>query len=376
MNERRVLVTDGASKHTLAAVRSLGTKDIKVTVIDRSPLAQAFYSKYCKRKYLVRFSPDRPDRFIRELKRILRAEQHEVLLPISWYANYHISRFREELEPYIAIPVASHASMEIAANKDKTMKFAADIGVDIPRTFAPSTEYELQEVVNSIEFPLVIKGSTGAGHVYYPRNEEELVHYYSKIKALRPIVQEYVKGIGHGFFALYNRGKCVAFFMHKRLREFPTTGGPSTAAISYFSKSLMKQGMRILDRLSWHGVAMVEFKRSDVDGKYYLMEINPKFWGSLELAIKAGVDFPYLAYEMARNEDFEPVFGYRKNVIFRWPFPADFLNSLSTRSIGRFLSDFTKKRYHHDLRISDPLPTVLQLVTTYRNLRIFRTGGK
>lgn len=87
--------------------------------------------------------------------------------------------------------------------------------------------------------------------------------------------------------------------MHKRIRELYTMGGPSTCAISVYDPKLLDYGLKILGALNWHGIAMVEFKKDSKDGTFKLMEINPKFWGSLDLAIASGIDFPYLLYKMA-----------------------------------------------------------------------------
>src|SRR2546430_8599658 len=73
----------------------------------------------------------------------------------------------------------------------------------------------------------------------------------------------------------------------------------------------------ILDHVGWHGAAMVEFKVR-ADGRPYLMEINPRFWGSLQLAIDAGVDFPWLAYQLAAGLTPDSVEGYRIGVRNRW----------------------------------------------------------
>jgi len=74
--------------------------------------------------------------------------------------------------------------------------------------------------------------------------------------------------------------------MHHRLREDPPTGGQSTAARAYFSEQLKEYGLRLLQALRWHGAAMVEFKLDSRSGQFVLMEINGKFWGSLELALR------------------------------------------------------------------------------------------
>ena len=139
-----------------------------------------------------------------------------------------------------------------------------------------------------------------------------------------PIIQEYVKGEGTGYYGIYNDGKRIAYFMHERIHEYPITGGASTLAKSVYNADLEETGNRVLEGMKWHGVAMVEFKRDSKAGSLKLMEINPKFWGSLELSYKAGINFPYLAYLLAMNKPI-PESSYQTEVYFRWTLPYDVL---------------------------------------------------
>ena len=91
------------------------------------------------------------------------------------------------------------------------------------------------------------------------------------------VLQEYIPGHGCGLFATYQNGACKRVFMHRRVREYPATGGVSSCAESFYDARLEFYGTRMLDALHWHGVAMVEFRRDARDGEYKLMEINPKF---------------------------------------------------------------------------------------------------
>jgi predicted ATP-grasp superfamily ATP-dependent carboligase len=116
----------------------------------------------------------------------------------------------------------------------------------------------------------------------------------------------------------YDRGKPVAFFAHKRLREKPPSGGVSVLSESVeVPPNLYDMGRRILDHVQWHGVAMVEFKVAD-DGTPYLMEVNARFWGSLQLAIDAGVDFPWLLYQLAQAKTLKEMQSYTVGVRNRW----------------------------------------------------------
>jgi biotin carboxylase len=83
-------------------------------------------------------------------------------------------------------------------------------------------------------------------------------------------------------------------------------------------KALRSQTERLLGLLGWHGVAMVEYKQDARTGRFYLMEINGRFWGSLQLAIDAGVDFPYLSFQLAAGMDLDLPRAYKVGVKSRW----------------------------------------------------------
>ena len=79
--------------------------------------------------------------------------------------------------------------------------------------------------------------------------------------------------------------------MHKRIRRISLNRWFEFISPKYFRKEVFDFGKLILDALKWHGVAMVEFKKEILTNKLYLMEINPKFWGSHDLAISSGINF-------------------------------------------------------------------------------------
>jgi predicted ATP-grasp superfamily ATP-dependent carboligase len=115
-------------------------------------------------------------------------------------------------------------------------------------------------------------------------------------------IQNFVEGKGQGIFALYDQGKPICFFAHRRLREKPPEGGVSVLCESApVPENLKAYARTLLDAAAWHGVAMVEF-RVTPEGTPYLMEINPRFWGSLQLAIDSGVDFPYWLYQITTDK--------------------------------------------------------------------------
>ena len=133
----------------------------------------------------------------------------------------------------------------------------------------------------------------------------------------------------------------------------------------------------MLRSLKWHGVAMVEFKKDERDNEFKLMEINPKFWGSLALSIRCGVDFPYLAAQMAYTGDIKKAGAYKTGVRYRWLFPDDTLHLLSNPKIlPSYLCDCLNPGIGSDIQITDPLPTTIQFGNTILQLKRVREDRK
>ncbi|GAG07046.1 unnamed protein product, partial [marine sediment metagenome] len=147
---------------------------------------------------------------------------------------------------------------------------------------------------------------------------------------------------GYGFFALYQHGKPIRIFMHQRIREYPVTGGASTAARAFYNEDLKQYGLKILNFLKWNGVAMVEFKYDQKQRRFSLMEINSKFWGSTELALRAGVNFAADLVRVYRGEKLVYNENYNRDLHFYWPLDNDILHLWHTQQMGR-ISEYWKR---------------------------------
>jgi len=133
-------------------------------------------------------------------------------------------------------------------------------------------------------------------------------------------------GAGLGVSLLMDcEGQCVASFAHERIKQYPNSGGASTQRVSVHNPELVRMSIQLLHALDWRGIAMVEWKIDLATGSPKLMEINPRFWGSLELAVRAGVDFPYLYAQCAAGKMIEPVHTYHVGCRCRWLIPGDLL---------------------------------------------------
>jgi predicted ATP-grasp superfamily ATP-dependent carboligase len=378
-----VLLTDSSYKHTYAALRALKMKNLKVGIICNSRLSISYLSRYVDKRFMVECNISaHPDEntiynFKEEVLAILKKNKISVIIPVGNISYYVFSKYENEISKYTKIVVAEKNIMSVAQNKYSTFLLAKSKNIPIPRTFFPADFEDLINISNKIIFPCVIKRTNfdESGVLYCNNKEEYIKNINSNFKGpfkcdiTPPIIQEYIQGEAYGFFALFNQGKCLHYFMHKRIHEYPVTGGPSSLAESIYDENLFILGKKILETFNWHGLAMVEFKKDVRDNQYKLIEINPKLWGSLELSLTAGINFPYLTYLLALNQISEES-DYRREVFFRWVIPEDllWLHFAEPNRRAEFRNFRNKVRFINNIHIDDPLPIIYNILLFFKGI--------
>ena len=322
INKMKVLVTDANNRIALAVIRALGENGVKVSSLEQEQFTKqkpiCFSSRYVSKRFII--PPiSKPE----GLSKLLEyAQGHDIILPVSINMILPVVQNRALFEQAgIRVPYPSLDQLKTANSKTKLLELAKDIGIAIPATYHIKDLSELSGLLSKATFPLVIKLPDDEGLYLAPEKRYAIVydrasfeHAYLKMHRLKqfPLVQEYIQGDGFGFSALLAKSsQALAYFCHKRLRQYPPSGGPSTLCESIYSQPLIDQGLKLLKALNWTGIAMVEFKKDARDNQYKLMEINPRFWGSLPLALHSGVNFPYLLCKMALDENVTPVLKYK-----------------------------------------------------------------
>lgn len=369
-----VLVTDGHWRKCLAAVRSLGRKGIRVTVGETTRLATAAFSKFCSKALIYPSPIHHPSRFIDFLYREVSRGSYQMLLPMEDETLDIIAQHHSDFSRFTSLPIPPLEKLRFARNKDKVLGLAEKLGVPTPKTWRIRDLSQLNGLKDILPYPVVIKPRVGSGArgLSYPQNGLELEKKYLQVhrRFPYPLIQELIPPHGPGYgasFLMNGNGEVKACFVHKRLREYPVTGGASTLRKSVRRDDVRDMGLSLLKALDWYGVAMVEFKVDPRHNIPKLMEINPRFWGSLPLAIAAGVDFPYLLYRLCLGEDFSPVLGYPLGKKCRWLLPGDLLHFLHNPKRARLLPDFFDVLDHHTsydiISASDPLPVLGRILT-------------
>lgn len=311
-----VLVLDAQSRAGTEVVQSLGRAGIPVDVVVDDAHALACRSRYPREVFVRRDGG--PESLVSWLRETQAATRYRLIVTATESSLLAFQGMDDDDPLRMRALLPSRDSVAVALSKERTWQLACDLGIGVPqsRLLADPHDVPLPGSMPVVLKPVqsIVMANDEAMRLV-PRIVRTAAERDEEVAKLLRVTQvqeqEYISGVGVGVECLYFAGQLIWHFVHERVHELPLTGGGSSYRKSIVpDAALVMSARRLLDALSWHGVAMVEFKRSR-DGSFYLMEINPRLWGSLALAIDAGVDFPIGMWRLAMSEPPGPQPRYR-----------------------------------------------------------------
>jgi predicted ATP-grasp superfamily ATP-dependent carboligase len=322
------LIMDANLRQSLVAMRSLGQRGIPLAaletkrVLKRAKHVPAFSSRWCNRAYLAPEYDQQPEPFVTYLLQLLDTIQPRVLFASSDGTLAVVRAHREEIEKRTHVALAKEEALEVAINKDQTLAIAERLGIGVPRGVIVSATDEVTEAVRDIGLPAVVKpietwlwGEQQGVRlicelVTTPDEARRAVEKLTRSGGT-VLFQQFLTGRREAVSFLYARGEMYACFAQWAKRTQPPLGGTSVLRQSIaLPEDIQTQAERLVREIELEGYSEVEFRR-DATGKPYLMEINPRLSASVELAVRSGVDFPFLLYQWACGESIERVEHYR-----------------------------------------------------------------
>ncbi len=372
MKNQKVLVTDCYSRKSISAIRSLGKAGNHVYALADTWLAPGLWSKYVTKRKVIKtgsiFESSDFLCFIDDNFDYKPTGQKPIFMPMEEDVARSAIVSSDLLDKSFLYLLPHPDSFEIACNKLKTVQLAQSMGIPAPKTYELSLNVDKElllkrisaESTNISEFVVKPFHGSGSRGVEY-LNFEELRSFIRREPTPDFIIQERIpkswQAIGVSLLFDHN-SECKLSFVHRRLAEFPTSGGPSTSRVSTQNKLLVDYSEKLLRQLNWVGVAMVEWKYDPETKEASLMEINPRFWGSLELAVRSGANFPKLYVDCLTKKNVQKQNEYRIDVRCDWLWPGGIMNYIKTprnkrESIGQFLVNslkYSEEFDKHDLR--------------------------
>jgi predicted ATP-grasp superfamily ATP-dependent carboligase len=375
--EPRITVPVARSLHRIGvpvAVASLSARDL--TIRSRAIFTFLRLPNYEKS----------PSRFVAALSAFISEHGFDTLIPVTDGALSAVTQHYESLSALLRLACPPAQIIDRVLNKEATLAVAAQCGIRVPR------EYDVTELKNSgdisqLRLPLVAKprqkSSAELFKVRYFHSHDELRKALENGMLDDAILQEYSPGQGVGVEVLYVKGTCIATFQHRRLKEVPHTGGAAAMAIAEpIDPDLKNMALKLLAGLGWEGVAMVEFRHDRASGDAALMEVNGRYWGTVALAILAGVDFP--AYEWQFAHGINPAVPQAYDVGLRWRWSAGLLRRWHgiIKGSGKVVKaqnlsiDYNSPTDEPGVirdslwSVSDPLPAISEMFKLVRDLAL------
>lgn len=320
----RVLVTNAKNRIAYNIVRSLAARDVEVYCADFVPRAMSFYSKYSSGHFVYPSPFSNQEQFVECLISKINELKIDVLIPVN-EELFLVAKFKDEIEKHVKLVVPEYSQILTAHNKDKWEPIASQLQIPVPKTFTIERFVADPCLIAELSFPVLIKPNQGGGGWGIRRiaSDAEFKEFlaagcHEGQPWERFMVQELIEGDTLCVAMVFNRGELRGKVAYRQIREYPVFGGQATCRISVFNPTAEGHLQHLLEFLAWHGVCQADFIIDRATQIPYLIDINPRFWGSLVQGIASGVDFPNLVYQIALNGDVPSVAGFQEGIVTRW----------------------------------------------------------
>ena len=290
-------------RSSYSALRNLSAHNISVVVADTCSVGMCQFSRLISGKAIYRSHYQDELGFIEDINEICERYSINYILP-SHNETEILAKYRHLLDDQVCRMIPDVGHCILFNDKASSYDYVRSLDIPVPRRFDYESIEELTAALPHVgNFVIKMRTGNSAKGVYYADNPVEviarvnqLIEKYELSPNRYPQIEERVIGEGWGCSALFWHGEHVADFTHRRLREKVSTGGTSTLREAAVHEGLREAALRIFSSQGWHGLAMCEFKVCPKTGKFWFIEVNPRMWGSISLAINSGVEFPYLSW--------------------------------------------------------------------------------
>lgn len=361
-----VLVTSGSTRIAYTICKTLAKHGFTVFVGERTRLCMAAASRHCSgsMRYASPFTQE--ERFLGDISRFVERHSIDILIPVL-EESYTLAKNAGRFSCGAASFLPEYSQVLAVHDKGQLTQRARSLGIPVPETRELTEVLADNELLAALRFPVILKPKQGGGGWGMQKlfQVEELLRAVtdSAVEPANCIVQEFVEGQLIGVCAIYDNGRFLAGDSFKLTSSYPLKVGQSTTRESIADNDALESMKKLLDSLNWNGVCQMDFIVDEHRGKSYLLDANPRFWGSLVQNIAAGMDYPYYYCRLARGESLSPPGPARTGVRTRW-LGGDIMRLLAecreAESKSRYLLDALRSGSSYaacdDWDARDPLP--------------------
>ncbi|HEV2592075.1 MAG TPA: ATP-grasp domain-containing protein [Gaiellaceae bacterium] len=360
------LVLDLDTRAGLAIARALGRQGLRVVVASRDGSASGMRTRYAIGHATL---PEPEDDFAAYADAIVAlVHRHPVDAILPSIDSSVLALHRRRIELGDAAPaVGSVDAVETAISKPRTLELAEQLGITIPHSVHAQSSEDMQAAIEELGMPVVVKPDEswrddGIGGERLAPMLVGSTEQHDAARRLAPaLVQEYAPGVRETIKLFRVDGQVVARFAMRIERCWPSLGGSSVLRESVEApRDILEWSEKLVGAIGLDGYSEVEWRRRE-DGQPLLMEVNPRLSQSVELAIRAGVDFARMQLEWARGGRVEPVGPHRTGMRLGW-LAGD------ARLGPSGLRDYVRGAHIEGVALDDPVPMLGAAAFTIRHL--------
>lgn len=361
-----VLIPDGESFFALPTLQCLGrTNNLKIYVLANSTKAAIRHSKYTFKFYSFPKEDGHEGRKA-AIKDILKKEKIDLILPIDQPTIRYFAEHGKDLLEYASMSlIPSPEAFDIASDKWLLAEWLMKKNIQVPSTLLYQDNAVFEEKLAALTFPVLIKplrGDGGIGIKFFDDPNTLITYCKENIRPEDYIVQSFIMGYDIDCSVLCKDGNILASTIQKRIIADPFYFGQTMNLDFLYDQNVYNVVKEVIASLNWSGVVHFDLRYNEKDNQVRVIEMNPRFWGSIVGSFYAGVNFPYLAVLLGLNKEF-PKFEYKhiryvdgKTAVRIWT------NRILRRKNSIQYFDYTKLENHW----KDPFP---MLVSAYILLR-------
>ncbi len=305
MKNQAVMVISGYNIRAVVAFSRWATAhNINFHIIAKSEEDPIFLTDY---KEYVAFTRDssifRPEYFRSWVEDLVQQYGYKriLILPSTEYLNRFLLKYRNSIETeHCIIPLVDGCLYQTISDKLSFAKLCLSYGLDIPKEYNHIPEC----------FPFVAKPRTyfsTQGSQLRPQliyDKYDLEKFCSEEETSDYFYQQFVYGRSLYLLAyISQRGVDDILFSQENLMQQARGGSIVLAKQSNFHHDgVVKRYVNMLRDQKFFGLIMVEVRLNESNGKFYMIEANPRLWGPMQFLIDNNID---LFGAMLRDYGFE-----------------------------------------------------------------------
>jgi predicted ATP-grasp superfamily ATP-dependent carboligase len=358
-----VLIPDGGETYSLSVVSCLAVEsNIRYFFLTKDKHDSIRFSRHVS-KFIPYPGQETEELALQAIIDSINKTKADVLLPVGIDTIRLVSKHKETLSKLISCaPVPGVEAFDTAHDKWLLAQWLKENDVPHPSTTLFTSSHNVEELISSVEFPIIVKPRNGSGGVgiYIFREVNKFREWYADFKHTEDlIVQSYIKGHDIDCSILCQEGKVLAHTIQKSIKyseDYPWPYG-----LEFLEHSeILGIAEDVARKFNWSGVVHIDLRYDEVEQRTKLIEMNPRFWASVNASVFSGVNFPYLSCLTALNREIPPVNPQRKVILRTGP-----AIKTSFRKLFRKKDTLSYDNTFLEFILKDPLPTIIEEALYY-----------